>query len=241
MPAQTAQALFFVGMTRDRYEVLNQKDHVVTPASTGEVPVDQLSFTVAADDSLLIEVADGSGSHIVRSSDRATLADDAESPSVSPNGQTLAYIREVKGHGNLRVSALSSPNGDMQLIDETYDVRQVSFLGSERLLVAAKHDGHTRLFTVSLGQQPNPFFSAAGDIGAFAVSPDDRLIAFTVLLGNRWQLAVLDAQSSRVTTLTTNDCNAYHPAWIGATEILYATDCGRGLGLTALAKAELPR
>ena len=240
-PARTAHDILFLGMMPEAYQVLNQKDHVVIPLATGAVPIDQLSFTVAADDSLLIETADASGSHIVRGSGKATLADDAESPSISPDGQTLSYIREMKGHGILRVSTMSSPNRDMQLTDETYDVRQVSFLGSERLLVAAKHNGHISMFTVSPGQQPSPFFSAAGDIGAFAVSPDDRLIAFTELVRNRWQLALLDAHSNRVTMVTANDCNAYGPAWSSATEILYATDCGRGLGLTALAKAELPR
>ena len=52
---------------------------------------------------------------------------------------------------------------------------------------------------------------------------------------NRWQLAVLDMQSRRVTTLTAYDCNAFRPTWSSATEILYATDCGRGFGLSALA------
>jgi hypothetical protein len=41
--------------------------------------------------------------------------------------------------------------------------------------------------------------------------------------------------------LTANDCNAYQPTWRTSSQILYATDCGRGLGLTALASAELSR
>ncbi len=239
-PAQIAQDILFVGMRPEAYEVLNQKDEIVAPVSIGATPVDQLSFT-ANGDSLLVEMADATGSRIVRSSDATTLANDAESPAVSRDGQTLAYIREVKGHGYLRTLDFSQPHRDLQLTGESYDVRQASFLGSERLVIAAKHNGHISLFTVSPGRQPSPFFSTAGDIGSFAVSTDDHLIAFTELVRNRWQLAVLDMQSRRVTTLTANDCNAFRPTWSSTTEILYATDCGRGLGLTALARAELPR
>jgi hypothetical protein len=240
-PAETVQDLLFIGMTPEAYQVLNQKDEVVAPRFNGLTPIDQLSFTVAPANSLLIEIADARGSRIVRIPGAATLVDDAEAPSLSSDGQTLAYIREVKGRGRLRAAALSSPDLDRQLTDETYDVRQAAFLSSGRLLVAAKHDGHTSLFTLSPGQQPSPLFSAEGDVAAFAVSPDDRLIAFTVLMRDRWQLAILDAQSRRVIPLTANDCNAYRPAWSSANEILYASDCGRGLGLTALARAELPR
>ena len=239
-PAQMAQKILFVGMMPEAYQVLNQKDESVAPFPTGATPVDQLSFTTTGD-SLLVEMADATGSRIVRSSGGATLANDAESPAISRDGQTLAYIREIKGRGYLRTSELSPRHRDLQLTDESYDVRQASFFGSERLVIAAKYNEHISLFTVSPGQQPSPFFSAAGDIGAFAVSPDDRLIAFTELVRSRWQLAVLDMQSSRVTTLTANDCNAFRPSWSSTTEILYATDCGRGLGLTALARAELPR
>jgi hypothetical protein len=235
-----AQDILFVGMRPEAYEVLNQKDEVVAPLPSGATPVDQLSFT-ATGESLLVEIADATGSRVVRSSDAITLANDAESPAVSRDGLTLAYIREVKGRGYLRTSELSPPHRDLQLTDESYDVRQASFLGSERLVVAAKHNEHISLFIVSPGQQFSPFFSAAGDIGGFAISPDDRLIAFTELVRSRWQLAVLEMQSGRVTTLTAIDCNAFRPTWSSATEILYATDCGRGLGLTALARAELPR
>ncbi|WP_035347214.1 glycosyltransferase 87 family protein [Edaphobacter aggregans] len=240
-PIRTAHDILFIAMMPEGYQVLNQKDEAVAPPTTGAAAVDQLSFTVAPDNSLLVEIADASGSRIVRTNGARVLADDAESPALSPDGQTLAYIREAKGRGLLRASVLSSANHDMQLTDETYDVRQAGFLGSGRLLFAAKHEGHTGLYTVSPGHQPGSFFSATDDIAAFAVSPDDRLIAFTELVHNRWQLAVLDTQSNRVTTLTSNDCNAYRPSWSSANEILYASDCGRGIGLTALAWAELPR
>jgi hypothetical protein len=240
-PARRAQETLFIGMMPEEYRLLNQNDEAVAPPAAGATPVDQLAFTIAPENSLLIEIADAGGSRIVRTSDAVMLATDAESPALSPDGETLAYIREAKGRGILRTSTLSQPANDRPRTDETYDVRQAGFLTSGQLLFAAKHEGRISLFTVSSGQPPHSFFTAAGDIEAFAVSPDRRHIAFTMLVRNRWQLALLDVQSNSVTMLTANDCNASRPAWSSANEILYATDCGRGIGLTALATAELPR
>jgi hypothetical protein len=240
-PAATARGILFVAMTRDGYRVLSQRSEAAARPTTMAL-ADQLSFTAAPGDSLIVEIADATGSRIIRASDGTTLADDAESPALSPDGKTLAYIREAKGHSTLRATDLSAANGDQRLTDESYDVRQARFFGSYPLLLfVAKHQGRQSLFTVSPGQQPVPFLSAAGDIAAFAVSLDGQRIAFTVLVEDRWQLAYLDVQSHHVTMLTANDCNAYQPTWRTSSQILYATDCGRGLGLTALASAELSR
>ncbi|MGB7642867.1 MAG: hypothetical protein WBL82_16370 [Terriglobales bacterium] len=38
--------------------------------------------------------------------------------------------------------------------------------------------------------------------------------------------------------LTSGDCNSISPAWTADSKrLVYATDCGRGLGLTALVQA----
>jgi Tol biopolymer transport system component len=239
-PVVTAHGVLFVGMTPDGYRVLKQKNDAAAQLRTVE-NVDQLSFT-ATSNNLILEIADANGSRIVNAAGGATLADNAESPALSPDGRTLAYIREIKGRGALRTTSLFATDQDQQLTDENYDVREARFLGSSgALLMAARHQGHQDLFTVLPGQQPIPFSSAAGDIAAFAVSPEGLRIAFTILLHDRWQLEVFDVPSRRVTQLTENDCNAYKPAWRTATEIVYATDCGRGYGLTALAAFKLPR
>ena len=41
--------------------------------------------------------------------------------------------------------------------------------------------------------------------------------------------------------LTSGDCNAYSPMWDDNHRLIYATDCGRGLGLTALASVAIER
>jgi hypothetical protein len=78
-----------------------------------------------------------------------------------------------------------------------------------------------------------------GNIASFALSLDERLLAFTRLEHNRWQLGYVDLATRRETILTSGDCNAYTPGWTGPRTIAYATDCDRGLGLTALASIHL--
>jgi len=202
---------------------------------------DELSFALAADRSLYVEVADTSGSRVLRAADRTVVARDAESPAISWDGRQLAFLRERKGLGSLWIVPLAGdPGKAARLTGEDYDVRGLSFLRSGALLFLARHDGRTVLYTVARGGTPALFFSPETEIASFAVSPDERRITLTELIGHRWQLAVWEVSSRRVSVLTSTDCNAYTPAWTSPSAIVYGTDCGRGVGLTALASLDVP-
>jgi hypothetical protein len=157
----------------------------------------------------LVEVADSTGSRILRADDNSVLAEDAESPAVSPDGATLAFLRQPKGRGSLWIVhtntlSAASPNASSdpptRLTSDDYDVRSVSFLRSGSLLFLAKHDGQFSLYSVKPGSAPTLFFGPR-EIASFAVSLDENLIAFTELIRNRWQLAALDTHSGRVSVL----------------------------------------
>jgi hypothetical protein len=256
LPRSEPRGYLFVAMLPEGYRVLNQNSQKIapnpnagkTPNQSPDQPPDQLSYAIAHDHIAFAELADSNGSRIVRLSDNAVVAQDAESPAISADDKTLAFLRESRGRGSLWASRLDHspdsvtqtllPDSPTRLTGDDYDVRSASFLRSGALLFLAKHDGHSGLFTVNPGAPPVTFF-ANESIESFAVSPDERLIAFTALIHNRWQLASLDTLSRRVTVLTSEDCNAYTPAWSTSTKIIYATDCGRGLGLTALASIDL--
>lgn len=238
-PTPTAGDLYYLAIQREGYRVASQRtgDFVMRSVPAA----DHLSLANGADGTLLVEAADAHGSRIVRSSDGATVVNDGESPSLSADAQRLVYLREIKGRGTLRLLELSGKN-DFELIRngrEEYDVRQAAFAGDDKVLFAAKYKGRVSLFTIAGDGVPNPFFAAEGDIGGFAISPDALHIVFTELLEDRWQLALLDIETGKARTLTHNDCNAYEPTWRAEDEIVYATDCGRGLGLTALAKMQV--
>ncbi len=238
-PTPADHGVDYIAMQTTGYRIarMGQASTMTSALAVG----DQLSLTQGPDNDLLIEVADSGGSRIVRGAEGTVLAVDAESPTLSPDGQRLAYIREVKGRGTLRLALLSPARHDVAVTSPDFDVRQVAFRGDGALLFVASHEDRFAMFLVTPSLRVQPYFAVGGDIAAFAVSPDDHFIAFTESIRHRWQLAVLNTLSKEVVRLTAFDCNAYRPAWSSANDILYATDCGRGLGLTALATAKFPR
>lgn len=228
----------FVAMKPEGYRVVDADEHQIRDGRGSSV--DQLSYGVGLDGRVGVELAGEGGSVIVQGSDGSVLSQDAESPVFSVDGGMFAFVRERKGHGSLWIAPLGASRdpATRETTDE-FDVRQAAFIRSGALVLLAKHHHHAMLYTLVPSAAPASFLSTNGDIGSFAIAPDERRIAFTELVRNRWQLMVFDRQLSRTTQLTDWDCNAFTPSWVSATEILYATDCGRGVGLTALATMEV--
>ena len=237
LPHPQPGGYLFVAMLPDAYRILDQDGHEIAPQVGTLKPADQLSFAIAPDNSVYLEFADSTGSRILNASDRSIVAEDAESPAISSDGKTMAFLRRQKGRGSIWTTHLND-SLPTRITGDDYDVRSASFVTSGAILFLAKHDGHDGLFTVLPGAQPIPFFSAKEQIESFAASPDEHLIAFTQLIRSRRQLVVLNTLTHRVNVLTFGDCNAYTPAWLAPRTIIYATDCGRGIGLTALASID---
>jgi Tol biopolymer transport system component len=159
------------------------------------------------------------------------LIAEAESPAISSGGKSVAFIREVKGRGTLWMGRLEQPLGRLrsepvQIADNAYDVRDVSFAPSGWIMFAAKVDGRICIFSLIPGSQPRVFLSEDNDVDSPAVSADERFIAFRKLVYNRWQLGYIDVATGHERMLTFGDCNAYSPEWDGSATIAYATDCG---------------
>ena len=172
-------------------------------------------------------------------------AEDAESPAVSPDGRWLAFIRETKGRGELWIKQLQPDSVDAtapaekRLSPAGLDVLDAAFDASDRVIFSARRGGRPMLFTAG---------AASSEIAALgwraprrypAVSPDRRWLAFSELQGNYWQLGVEDLETHAERRLTQNDCNSIAPAWYpDSKHLVYASDCARGYGLTALCRIE---
>jgi Glycosyltransferase family 87/WD40-like Beta Propeller Repeat len=71
-----------------------------------------------------------------------------------------------------------------------------------------------------------------------AVSPDGRWIAFASEATGSKQLGLRNVQTGNEETLTGGACNSSSPAWeLDSKAIVFASDCGRGMGLPALYRA----
>ncbi len=254
-PRPTTGGYVFTAMLPDGYRVLDQAGNAVWKDDKSRRPVDQLSVAVAQNSPvLLLELADSTGSRIVaipsgpssskNPEDPRPLIPNAESPAISADGRSVAFIRETRGRGTLWIARLEYPLGRLeslpnQIADNAYDVRDVTFAPSGWMIFAARVNGRISIFRMVSGAQPRMVSSPDEDVDSPAVSPDERLVAFRKLVHNRWQLGYMDAATGHERMLTFGDCNVYSPGWAGPIRIAYATDCGRGLGLSALALVDI--
>lgn len=236
----TASGFIATKMTSTAYQIADQNGKAVWPLT--QAGTDQLSSTATPASPLLyMEVADVNGSRIISPNASALQIPDAQYPAISPDGATLAYIRERKGRGSLRIVHLAFSQGSMSLSDdkeivgEPYDVRNAALAPSGDVIFTARVNDKTSIYTASPGKTPSVLVSGKEDAEAGSVSRDGQRLVFCRLVRNRWQLVMMNLVGRQERQLTFGDCNAYSPAWMNDSTIAYATDCGRGLGLTALA------
>jgi len=172
-------------------------------------------------------------------------AEDAEKPAISQDRRWLAFIRESGGRGRLWVRNLRPDGGDRstrlewQLSPPDLDVLDMAFLTTDGIIFSARRRGRPTLFTTDpyvrgvspeMPLKPRRFPAA---------SPDGRWLAFSQLELSNWQLWIRDLRTHEERRLTDSDCNSVASAWYQDSKTLvYATDCGRGFGLTALCRLQ---
>jgi WD40-like Beta Propeller Repeat len=239
-PRPTPAGFVYTAMLPEGYRALDQFGRKVWLGGKGDNRADQLTVAAAKNTpGLLLEFADSTGSRIVAIPSGRILITNAESPAISSDGRSVAFIRETKGRGTLWVSRLDHPLSAYQIAGDAYDVRDAAFAPSGLIMFGAKVNGRISIFSMIPGDEPRLFSSPDEDVDSPAVSPDERLVAFRKLVNSRWQLGYLNMGTGEEKMLTVADCNAYSPVWAAPLRIAYATDCGRGLGLSGLASVSI--
>jgi hypothetical protein len=173
--------------------------------------------------------------------------DEAEKPAVSMKGRWLAFIRESKGRGVLWVKELrpraveaGSHSLERELSDSEFDVLEAGFDRTDEIIFSARRNGGQPALFRTGPERANIVPEGAPAPRRYpAVSPDGRWLAFSQREGSNWQLWVRDLTSHFERRLIDSDCNSITPAWYpDSKHLVYATDCGRGYGLTALCRIE---
>jgi Tol biopolymer transport system component len=70
-----------------------------------------------------------------------------------------------------------------------------------------------------------------------AVSPDSHWLAYSQLESGNWNLWLRNLNNNQTQRLTRVACNNTEPVWATDSEtLIYASDCGRGWGFSALCR-----
>ncbi len=263
-PVLSSAGIVFTAMTPTRYTIRGEVSGM--PVHFAEDGSDWFHATASpATNSLWAEQSTHNGSRVVRLNVDpagqavivATEAEDAQEPTVSPDAQFVAFLRPVKGRNSLWVRRIGVPSPAPEPIhteeahevaSEDYDVHEATFLPDHRLIFSSKRSQRFALYIAT------PSGAAANIVGNVvenneelkkptcsarypAISPNGKWLAFSCEEGGATQIHVTDLNGNQDLQLTSGDCNSISPAWtLDSKRLVYATDCGRGLGLTALAQ-----
>jgi Glycosyltransferase family 87/WD40-like Beta Propeller Repeat len=174
--------------------------------------------------------------------------ENAEAPVVSADGTLLAFLRPIAGHNSLWLRALGANPGQGGTAAETeiagaeYDVAEASFLPNRGIIFSSQRRREFRLYTVANGEQPRQTPLSRCSARYPSASPDGHWLAFSCYEKGVWQVHVKDLWDVRDAQLTHADCSSVAPNWYAdSAHLVYASDCGRGLGLTALVKTRVPQ
>jgi hypothetical protein len=250
-PVVTSDGVLFTGMTREGYAIRRLR-----AGSTRDFPRtdgDWLHPTASeSSDSGWAEEASEDGSRVIRfaigspglNAVTTTLdTENAEEPVVSRDGQVLAFLRPVNGRNSLWVRTVSKALGAIkvtkarEIAGAEYDVREASFFPNHRLIFSSRRAGRFSLYMSTESGQIEELKRPTCSARYPAISLDGHWIAFSCEQGGGWQLHVMDVEGKQQLQLSTAECNSISPAWTSDSKrLIYATDCGRGLGLTALSE-----
>ena len=243
-PVPVAGAVVFTVMQPRKYQPVLFKE-----AAFRGIPMsgDVLSVAGAETIPVLYSELTGQQSFIVRLpierfESAPEIVAEGHDPALSDNGEWLAFVREEQGRSTVWLSATYSKDGPAMVLPSAYRPLDVSVTSGGDVITAAGRVSDPHLFlikhstgeVVALNEFPHPARYPS-------VSPDGERLAFSRRDHGSWHLVVRELATGYERQLTHASCNAISPSWENAQTLLYATDCGRGVGLSAIARVVLAR
>ncbi|MGA3370316.1 MAG: glycosyltransferase family 87 protein [Terracidiphilus sp.] len=236
-----------VAMGWQGYRVEDEEGGGVQTGPPG-VEEDQLAIGSSRDvNRYWIESVSGGVSRLVElpvSSSSASIAPiatilNAEAPALSPDGRSLVFLREVNGAGRAWMVHLDESglilDAPLPVTPEKMNVWDAVIAAPGVILFSAAQDGTPHLFVTYSGEPPRRIYAVGDAMDSSTVNPANGLLVYRQRNGSYWHLFGAGLLPNSVTQLTFGDCNAYGPAWSDPVTLLYISDCGRGMGLGAVA------
>ena len=242
-PISTEDGVVFTEMQPRKYEAVLLKE-----TTFREIPMsgDALSIAGAGSIPVLYFELTGHQSFITRLPIEEPLSEietltEGQEPALSANGKWLAFVREEHGQSSGWLLATDSKNLPLMVLPSSYHALDVTVTSDGDVIAAAGRTSDPHLFlvrhrtreVVELTELPHPARYPS-------VSPDGSRLAFSRRDHGFWHLVIRELDGGREQQLTHASCNAISPSWESSSTLLYATDCGRGVGLSAIARIALP-
>ncbi|MGH9494884.1 MAG: glycosyltransferase 87 family protein [Candidatus Sulfotelmatobacter sp.] len=169
-----------------------------------------------------------------------TIAE-GQDPVLSANGKWLAFIREDRENRTAWLWQTDSSSGSQLVLASAHRPLDVTVTNEGDVIASAGKvsDPHllvSRRATAGVTQLSD----IPGPVRYPAASPDGKRLAFSRREHGSWHLFVRRFATGREQQLTDLHCNAISPSWADDHTLLYATDCGRGVGMSAIARVVLP-
>ena len=243
-PVPVPGGVVFTVMQSRKYQPVLLKEAIFH-----DIPMsgDVLSVAGAESTPLLYSELTGQRSFIVklpidRLGSAPEILAEGQDPVLSNNAEWLTFIREEQGRSTVWLLATDSKDGPVMVLPGDYHPIDVSVMSGGDVIAAAGRVSDPHLFLIK---------HSTGEVAALhefphparypSVSPDGKRLAYSRRDYGFWHLVVREFATGYEQQLTHASCNATSPSWENDQTLLYATDCGRGVGLSAIARAVLPR
>ena len=242
-PVPARDGVAFTEMRSSKYEVA-----FLTSGAVQEMMMsgDALSVAGSETGALLYSELTGRKSCVVRLpmeriGSQPEILTEGQEPALSPNGKWLAFIREEQGRGTVWMLATDSKDASQTVLPSTYQPLDVTVTDDGDVIAAAGAVSDPHLLLVKRGTRDVAALPAFPHPARYpSISPDGKRLAFSWRDRGSWHLVVRVLATGYEHQLTHASCNAISPSWANAQTLLYATDCGRGVGLSAIARVVLP-
>jgi hypothetical protein len=202
---------------------------------------DDLSFT-SRSGRLFVERSGSPQSEIIDlNSPSRALVKGARDPMLSADGQSLAFIRDDHGRGQLvmRNSRDLVRGQDLVLTPPSLNVYEATFDSAGEYAFSAVEDGGSpQIYLRDKTHADEPL--ALGESRYPAISPDGKWLAYSRFEDGVWNLWIRDQETGESKRVGEVPCNQIQPGWEDDSKnLLYSTDCGRSLWFTAIARRKV--
>ena len=232
----------YIAFTLNGYHLIAEGQNTIAIDPALDSPSDDLSFTGAAhaqSEQIYVERASTQQSNIVDPRDVShVIIRDAREPILSTDGDTLAFVHDSHGRGQLRSreDLNSSSAIDSALTPPRLNVYEATLLSGDNYAFSAVEQGASpQIYLTDASHANVPL--GLGESRYPALSPDRRWMAYSHLAHGVWNLWLRNQDTGATRRIADLPCNQIQPNWEADSKtLLYSTDCGRSLWFTAVSR-----